>query len=396
MAVSVSLLGERVSTFEKEPVKTERFQTDKSLGSERKKTDIVIDKAFKSIEAIADADIRESRAELDLGLVKDRLETDQHLELDNSPKQQVEEERRRVDARIDSQRQQTDETIRRERSDKKADDDVFFSNERLQTDRHLQNERKQIDTVYNNSDYLLAQEQAAHALTKAAVAKRDEVLAIVSHDLQDPLSIIALCSDEFLGSRGEERLNEVEIQWIDTIRRHAANMFRLVTDLLDVGHIDSGKLQVVPKACDMTTVVQEMLLNFQVLAKRQSLKLTAELPAHKICAFADVERIRQVLANLISNALKFTPREGAIVVRLAEVDSDIHVSVSDTGPGIEEDQHYKIFERFSQLGRQDRHGVGLGLFISKWIVEAHEGKIWVDSKKGVGSTFYFSLPRVAH
>ncbi|HYX33902.1 MAG TPA: ATP-binding protein [Oligoflexus sp.] len=380
--------------LEKQPVSTERIQTDESLDTERRKSDAVIERAYKSIEANADARFHKSRALLDQGLIDDRFELDENSELGEKSNQQVKEERRRVDERINSQRQETDDTIRRERIEKRADDDLFSTMERLETDNNLLFERSKIDLAYNYSDFLLDQERTAHAATKAAVAKRDEVLAIVSHDLQDPLAIIALCSDEFMSALGEERLTKLEIQWVDTIKSHAANMFRLVTDLLDVGHIDSGKLQVVPVPCDLTGVVNEMLRNFQILATKQNLGLTAELPEKKILAFADVERVRQVLANLISNALKFTPRGGSIIVRLAESGPNINVSVTDTGPGIDEEQRSKIFERFSQLGRQDRHGVGLGLFISKWIVEAHEGKIWVDSTKGSGSTFTFSLPRM--
>jgi signal transduction histidine kinase len=106
----------------------------------------------------------------------------------------------------------------------------------------------------------------------------------------------------------------------------------------------------------------------------------------------DAARIFQVLANLLSNALKFTPPNGHIVVRLERIDDEIRFGVQDTGAGIGPDKLEQIFERFQQLEPNDRRGVGLGLYISKSIVQGHGGRIWVESEVGEGSTFYFALP----
>ena len=106
----------------------------------------------------------------------------------------------------------------------------------------------------------------------------------------------------------------------------------------------------------------------------------------------DAARILQVLCNLLSNALKFTPSQGSIVVRLEQVDENVVCSVSDTGEGVPGDKVEVVFDRFVQLTKNDRRGVGLGLFIAKCIVQGHGGRIWVENKTGPGSTFCFSLP----
>jgi two-component system phosphate regulon sensor histidine kinase PhoR len=128
------------------------------------------------------------------------------------------------------------------------------------------------------------------------------------------------------------------------------------------------------------------------VAAGKGLSLEAELPAEPMMTKYDPHRIFQVLSNLIHNAIKFTPRGGSIRVRVARTGRFCQVSVSDTGFGIPEEDLTGIFERFRQLSTSDRTGLGLGLYISKWIVEAHRGEIWAESTVGVGTTVHFTLP----
>ena len=107
---------------------------------------------------------------------------------------------------------------------------------------------------------------------------------------------------------------------------------------------------------------------------------------------ADRDRIFQVLANLVGNAIKFTPEHGSVLVRCATVDRELRVTIADTGPGIPADQRLNLFDRYWQARRNDREGSGLGLFIAKGIVEAHGGSIWIETNAGVGATFVFTLP----
>jgi signal transduction histidine kinase len=120
--------------------------------------------------------------------------------------------------------------------------------------------------------------------------------------------------------------------------------------------------------------------------------MTIHTVPESIVADLDHDRILQVLSNLIGNSLKFTPNGGTIELSARKQETQVEISVTDNGPGIPEDAKEQIFERFSQLKRNDRRGLGLGLFISKWIVEAHGGHIWVTSEVGKGSTFSFTLP----
>jgi signal transduction histidine kinase len=120
--------------------------------------------------------------------------------------------------------------------------------------------------------------------------------------------------------------------------------------------------------------------------------MTIHTVPESIGADLDHDRILQVLSNLIGNSLKFTPNGGTIELSARKQETQVEISVTDNGPGIPEDAKEQIFERFSQLKRNDRRGLGLGLFISKWIVEAHGGHIWVTSEVGKGSTFSFTLP----
>ena len=120
--------------------------------------------------------------------------------------------------------------------------------------------------------------------------------------------------------------------------------------------------------------------------------MTIHTSPEPIVAWVDRDRILQVLSNLIGNALKFTPNGGTIALSARKQETHVEISVTDNGPGIPEQDTGQIFERFSQLKINDRRGLGLGLYIAKWIVEAHQGRIWVTSELGRGSTFTFTLP----
>ena len=139
-------------------------------------------------------------------------------------------------------------------------------------------------------------------------------------------------------------------------------------------------------------MVAEAVETFQAQASGNGITLTAQIePGVPAVAF-DAARILQVLSNLLSNALKFTPAHGTVVVRLERVEDTVVCSVSDTGEGIPDDKVEAVFDRFVQLTKDDRRGVGLGLFISKCIVQSHGGRIWAENRSGQGSTFCFTLP----
>jgi PAS domain S-box-containing protein len=231
-----------------------------------------------------------------------------------------------------------------------------------------------------------------YADAQRAVRMRDDVLSVVSHDLRNPLSSIRMSADLLL--RAPARIDEQHVlRSAEIIKRSAERMNRLIDDLLDVGRIDGGRLSVELRRTSTTSLVAEALSTFEPLASERSICLVgAPLPAPDVDLLCDRGRVLQVLSNLIGNALKFSPRGGAIVVR-GEVRGDlVELSVADEGCGIAPDQIDHVFERHWQAPGARHRGSGLGLYIAKGIVEAHGGHISVDSTEGRGSTFRFTLP----
>jgi signal transduction histidine kinase len=171
-------------------------------------------------------------------------------------------------------------------------------------------------------------------------------------------------------------------------------MNRLIQDLLDVKRIEAGGIAVERRPVPAASLLAEAAEMLRPLAAASSIELAVASCEDLPNVAADPHRIQQVLSNLIGNAIKFTPRGGRIVLRADCTSSGVRMAVSDTGPGIPAEQLPHIFGQFWQGSRTDRRGIGLGLAIAKGIVEAHEGRIWVESSVGRGSTFYFSLPVV--
>jgi len=173
--------------------------------------------------------------------------------------------------------------------------------------------------------------------------------------------------------------------------RYVKRMDRLLDDLLDVASIEAGKLTMVRGSVAVARLVEETVLAFEPVAAARSITLLAEPASDLADAALDDERILQVLANLVSNALRFTPERGRVRVAVTSSGREAHFTVEDTGGGIPADQLERVFERFRQLSK-DRRGLGLGLHISRSIVEAHGGRMWAESEPGAGSTLHVVLP----
>ena len=169
-------------------------------------------------------------------------------------------------------------------------------------------------------------------------------------------------------------------------------MNRLVGDLVDVASIDAGHLAIQPAKTDATALVLEAIDAFVPVAAEKGLALSGAAMERPLLAELDHDRVFQVLANLITNAIKFTPQGGRISVRSELTEAELRFSVRDNGVGIPDTMLEAIFERFWQVGKNDKRGVGLGLYISRCIVEAHGGRIWAESALGKGSTFHVTLP----
>jgi signal transduction histidine kinase len=218
---------------------------------------------------------------------------------------------------------------------------------------------------------------------------RDDLLSVVSHDLKNPLNVILLNTELMTRtSAGDDRSRKP----VGSIKRSAERMNRLLEDLLDTASIDAGKLSLERRSLDVTTFVENMIDTMRPLTATASLHLKSELPYNLPAIFADSGRLQQVFANLLGNAIKFTPAGGTITVRAVAAGDVVQFSVADTGSGIPEEDIPHLFERFWQAPPTARQGTGLGLSIVRGIVLTHGGRLWVDSQVGTGSTFSFTLP----
>ncbi len=345
----------------------DREHTDESLRVERQKADDVLDDDLAKIESAADAVIAKARARADKVLASSRATADRRTTI-SSAAQAVNRERVVEDRNIRKERAQADDVVRTERAERVA----MLDSERTETDKDLSHERLQADD---------------------AVGTRDEFLGVVSHDLRNMLGSVvgfaALIANAESG-QSEHRADEV-LMHARRIERSAGRMNRLIGDLIDVASIEAGRLQVFAQPADPAVVVLEAVETFQERASASGLSLDVRVPSQPALASFDAARILQVLVNLLSNAIKFTARGGQVGVHFERVGNELRFAVSDTGPGIAPEHLETVFERFRQINADGR-GVGLGLYISKCIVQGHGGHIWAESELGHGSTFRFTLP----
>jgi signal transduction histidine kinase len=343
----------------------ERQQTDHSLRSERKETDRALAERQALIEGNADDIVVRARENADAVLTAARDKVD---ETQGAPGGAVAKQRAIADETLRGERAVADESLRLEREENRVALSRLLPLERETTDRYLLSERVRSDE---------------------AVSNRDDFLGIASHDLRSLLAGVVLTAAR-LSKRSKE--NEADA---GRIQIYAARMNRLVSDLVDVASIDAGQLHMSPAAADASTVVRDAVETFQARAAERDISLQAVGLPDTLPAEVDQERLLQVLANLLANAIKFTPAGGSITVRAEGDDSTLRFSVTDTGGGIPDTMLESVFERFWQVGKNDTRGIGLGLYISRCIVAAHGGKIWVESRLGHGSVFHFTIPRRA-
>jgi signal transduction histidine kinase len=352
------------------PPSPERQQTDESLQAERVKADLALGEKLAAIDQSADAVITLARERADALLAAARAKTDRQPTLaQRGPRatELIAEERLAADRALEQERADADATLQDERDEQVA----LLSSERQETDEDLQDERAHSDN---------------------ALAARDEFLGIVSHELRNMLTAV-VGFGALIEQRADQpdRAADVAI-YARRIQRAGGRMSRLIGDLVDVASVKAGALVVTLEVGDPAQVVNEAVDTLHTQAEASGLTLLAETGAGPLLIAFDPARILQVLTNLISNAMKFTPANGSIVVRLEHVENDVLFTVQDSGMGIPPEHLETIFLRFSQVEKNDRRGLGLGLFVSKCIVQGHGGRIWAESEPGQGTTFRFTLP----
>lgn len=222
---------------------------------------------------------------------------------------------------------------------------------------------------------------------------KDEFLSIVSHELRTPISVIVafggMLQDGLMGPLTPEQQDSLR-----TMLAGADTLAMLVNDLLDMSRLQAGKLAIAPREVNLAEIAGEVVANLQPLADAKGVVLQQEVPEGLPLIWVDEQRLMQVLVNLVNNGIKFTDAGGTIAVRARLNGASVRCSVVDTGIGIARDDLQKLFLPFSQVGMASRKagGTGLGLSITKALVEAHGGRIGVESAVGKGSTFWFTMP----
>jgi signal transduction histidine kinase len=239
-----------------------------------------------------------------------------------------------------------------------------------------------------------------------SVRAREDLLAIVSHDLRNPLGVVLASSALLLksslppeppGKEGRAR------RQIEAIERAGNRMNRLIRDLLDFAAIQAGHLSVSSHPREVGTLLREVLDALEPLAAAKTIKLVDGTPQNAgLTISCDHDRVIQLFSNVVGNAVKFTPEGGTVVLRAEPDDAMVRFAVADNGPGIALEELPYVFDRYYQARRRNRDGIGLGLTIARGIVEAHGGRIWVESPTAAkggreadgrgGTTFFFTLP----
>jgi len=231
-------------------------------------------------------------------------------------------------------------------------------------------------------------EQDALGAARRALATREELMGVVAHDLRNPLSAITMKASLMRKGADSSSIR----QQAQSIENVAWRMEHLIKSMLDVATIEARTFSVVPVPCTIEDLLRETMEMFANLATSKQVRLEQMVKTPGLAVEADHERVLQVFSNLVGNALKFTPQGGCVTIAAEPQGAMVRFAVLDTGPGIAPEHLPRIFDRFWKKDTSGTKGTGLGLFIAKGIVDAHGGRIWVESRIGEGTAFYFTLP----
>ena len=220
---------------------------------------------------------------------------------------------------------------------------------------------------------------------------RDDLTHMVVHDLRNPLAVICGFLD-ILELHEAQALSASTRKLVTVARRSAEELLNMIGSLLDVSKMEAGEMKLQREPCDLDALIRAVLVTTQPLTGNRTVAF--DVPESSLRVTVDAGLIRRVIQNLLSNAFKYTPADGAIRIVVTPSSGEVRIAVTDTGPGIAPEHHQRIFEKFGQVeDRKSRLGTGLGLTFCKLAVEAHGGRIGVESEVGKGSTFWLTLPR---
>jgi two-component system, OmpR family, phosphate regulon sensor histidine kinase PhoR len=224
---------------------------------------------------------------------------------------------------------------------------------------------------------------------------RKEFVANVSHELRTPLTLIKGYVETLIDGAKDDPA--VATRFLQTIHKHSNRLAFLIEDLLTLSHLESGQITLQPQLTSIHPIIERVLDELQSPAAQKTIALENHVPSD-LLANADADRVEQVISNLVDNAIKYGRAGGHIRIAAEALPNALQISVQDDGPGIPPEARDRIFERFYRVDRarsRDQGGTGLGLAIVKHIVQAHGGKVWVESNLGAGAKFFFTLPHPA-
>jgi signal transduction histidine kinase len=376
----------------------DRSDTDVKLLAERAGSDINDDLDTASTRQVLDDLIDQDRILADARLLKFRKTADNVLSRERSnlpsPSRFVASERDSADQRQFIEREMSDTLLERERQrsdaavgkERSEHDEVRIGLEvlRQSTNDQLSSERDGADMA--TTALGASQEALAHA--EKDRVRQDDVLGFVAHDLRSPLCVISISAESIAHTTLDSGIRLSAIR----ASRAVARMDRLLADLLDVVRIHAGSLSVHKRQHDVSTLMTEVFDTYAPLFSARDIAFCVDMEPESIVAPFDHDRIVQVLSNLLSNAMKFTPHGGHVTLQVQREPKQVQFALQDDGPGIHPSAAPLVFKRFWQIDSTTRRGLGLGLHIAEEIVNVHGGRIWVETVFGKGTTFKFTLP----
>jgi signal transduction histidine kinase len=259
------------------------------------------------------------------------------------------------------------------------------------SDRHYRQVDLSLAEEFARSAALALENARLYEQARQAIAARDDVLAVVSHDLRNPVNRVRLAAEILLET---DQVAQSARRTVEIVIRAADEMTRLIGDLLDVARIEAGTLSIEPAPVELGGLLERLEESHAAAAHDGNLAWHIEKPPARATLYADTERLLQALGNLVGNAMKFTPEGGQVRVVAIVTDTVVRLGVRDSGPGMDENQLAHIFDRFWQGRTGDRRGAGLGLAIARGIVHAHSGRLWLESEPGRGTTAWIEIPQL--
>jgi len=266
--------------------------------------------------------------------------------------------------------------------------------DQLQVLSELEEKREELERLNRELANSNSELNEANAKLRELSQMKEEFLALTTHDLRSPLAVISGVINFFTSGRLGEMTPE-QHKMVKMMERNTGSLIELVNDLLDASKLESGSLRLDPVSNDLHVLVGDLQETMLPLAQDKGIELKIELPADLPYVRADLAKLRRIFVNLLSNAIKFTARGGIIEITAALVGDFVRVAVSDTGVGIAAEDISRLFDKYEQArsrSTRSEKGTGLGLYITKQLVELHGGTITVESELGKGSTFAFTLP----